>query len=205
MIARWQLEEGGAMIRGIEPLYTYAFDDCDDLGTLTGRKRGAGSPAGGPPAKSPKGDGTASRLGDFFARNDIFASDDNVNDNEANELGNSNESTRPDHVPLCKCNKPSKYNIVRKDGPNKGKTFFTCDTCRFFDWQDKTKDASQRIQANISNNVTTGPHCKCNKPSVMRTVNKDGPNKGRNFWTCFQVKKENQCGYFLWIENKNPL
>lgn len=33
--------------------------------------------------------------------------------------------------------------------------------------------------------------------AVQRTVNKDGPNKGRTFWTCPNSEKA-RCGFFEW-------
>ena len=168
------------MIRGIEPIYTYTFDeDCDVR--VAGHKRAAEDPHAteGPPAKG----GGTNKLSDFFARDSFIA-------NRTSDLNNNVES---DHVPRCKCNKLSSTNVVRKDGPNKGRVFFVCDVCKFFEWQDKMKDKVPQY-----NQAATGPQCKCKQPSVMRTATKDGPNKGRSFWTC--LSREG-CGYFLWVEN----
>ena len=38
-------------------------------------------------------------------------------------------------------------------------------------------------------------NCKCNQPAVSRTVRKEGPNKGRDFFCCSKPQGE-QCGYF---------
>ena len=38
------------------------------------------------------------------------------------------------------------------------------------------------------------PECKCLKNMVQRTVNKEGPNKGRKFYVC----KESKCKEFIW-------
>jgi len=43
------------------------------------------------------------------------------------------------------------------------------------------------------------PNCQCNIEAVQFTVKKDGPNKGRKFYTC----KTKQCKYFEWSDNTN--
>jgi len=49
-----------------------------------------------------------------------------------------------------------------------------------------------------------GTVCKCDQPAVTRTVQKDGPNKGRQFHTCSKPR-EQQCGFFQWAdENVAP-
>jgi AP endonuclease 2 len=42
------------------------------------------------------------------------------------------------------------------------------------------------------------------EPCVLRTVKKDGPNKGKQFWTCnrpegHKTNPEARCDYFLWV------
>jgi hypothetical protein len=39
-----------------------------------------------------------------------------------------------------------------------------------------------------------GPECKCGTVTVRRTVKKDGPTKGRRFWSC--ARWPNGCGFF---------
>ncbi|NWJ08096.1 TOP3A topoisomerase, partial [Crypturellus undulatus] len=49
-----------------------------------------------------------------------------------------------------------------------------------------------------------GTMCRCEQPAVTRTVQKDGPNKGRQFHTC-PKPREQQCGFFQWAdENVAP-
>ena len=36
------------------------------------------------------------------------------------------------------------------------------------------------------------PDCNCGTTATLRTVKKEGKNKGKKFWSCFK------CGYFLW-------
>lgn len=46
--------------------------------------------------------------------------------------------------------------------------------------------------------------CRCDQPAVTRTVQKEGPNKGRQFHTC-PKPREQQCGFFQWAdENVAP-
>ncbi|NXD62193.1 TOP3A topoisomerase, partial [Eolophus roseicapillus] len=49
-----------------------------------------------------------------------------------------------------------------------------------------------------------GTVCNCDQPAVTRTVQKDGPNRGRQFHTCSKPR-EQQCGFFQWAdENTAP-
>ncbi|CAM4518993.1 DNA topoisomerase 3-alpha isoform X1 [Lepidochelys kempii] len=50
----------------------------------------------------------------------------------------------------------------------------------------------------------SGTMCKCDQPAITRTVQKEGPNKGRQFHTC-PKPREQQCGFFQWVdENVAP-
>ncbi|KAJ1559556.1 DNA topoisomerase 3-alpha, partial [Nowakowskiella sp. JEL0078] len=40
--------------------------------------------------------------------------------------------------------------------------------------------------------------CNCNTPAVVKTVQKDGPNKNRQFYSC--QKWQDGCGFFLWAD-----
>ncbi|XP_042727759.1 endonuclease 8-like 3 isoform X2 [Lagopus leucura] len=87
------------------------------------------------------------------------------------------------HGHLCK------LRIVRKDGENKGRMFYSCPLptetrCNYFQWAD-----------------LNFPFCHHGKRCVMRMVLKLGPNNGRNFFVC-PLGKEKQCGFFQWAENK---
>ncbi|CAK9294789.1 unnamed protein product [Gordionus sp. m RMFG-2023] len=46
--------------------------------------------------------------------------------------------------------------------------------------------------------------CSCNNEAIMRTVMKDGPNKGKIFYTC-NKNRELQCGFFLWAPEDSNL
>ncbi|KGL90844.1 Endonuclease 8-like 3, partial [Charadrius vociferus] len=78
--------------------------------------------------------------------------------------------------------------VVRKDGENKGRQFYTCPLpretqCDYFQWAD-----------------LSFPFCNHGKRCVMKTVLKMGPNNGKNFFVC-PLGKEKQCGFFQWAEN----
>ncbi|NWI22289.1 NEIL3 Endonuclease, partial [Sula dactylatra] len=90
-----------------------------------------------------------------------------------------------------RCSKHSRLcslRVVRKDGENKGRHFFTCPLpretqCDYFQWAD-----------------LNFPLCNHGKRCVMKTVLKIGPNNGKNFFVC-PLGKEKQCGFFQWAEN----
>ncbi|XP_010137899.1 PREDICTED: endonuclease 8-like 3, partial [Buceros rhinoceros silvestris] len=92
---------------------------------------------------------------------------------------------------LPRCSKHSRLcsiRVVRKDGENKGRQFYTCPLpretrCDYFQWAD-----------------LTFPFCNHGKRCVMKTVLKIGPNNGKRFFVC-PLGKEKQCGFFQWAEN----
>ncbi|XP_062055703.1 protein ZGRF1 isoform X4 [Lepus europaeus] len=53
---------------------------------------------------------------------------------------------------------------------------------------------------NLENNV---PSCHHNQPAKLVMVKKEGPNKGRLFYTC-DGPKANQCKFFKWLEEGTP-
>ncbi|XP_006630151.1 endonuclease 8-like 3 isoform X1 [Lepisosteus oculatus] len=78
--------------------------------------------------------------------------------------------------------------VVKKEGENKGRQFFTCSLpretqCGFFEWAD-----------------LHFPTCHHGKRCLMRTVLKLGPNNGRDFYVC-PLGKTKQCDFFQWVEN----
>ncbi|XP_008934811.1 PREDICTED: endonuclease 8-like 3 [Merops nubicus] len=84
--------------------------------------------------------------------------------------------------------RPCSLRLVRKEGGNRGRRFYTCPLpretrCDYFQWADMNF-----------------PFCNHGKRCVMKTVLKIGPNNGRNFFVC-PLGKEKQCGFFQWAEN----
>ncbi|GMF10670.1 unnamed protein product [Phytophthora lilii] len=97
-------------------------------------------------------------------------------------------------IPRCEDHRlPCVEREVSREGPNKGRMFYVCplpqgEQCNFFAW--------------VSDfNPSDGPVVKCaghNEPCVERTVRKEGPNKGRQFYSCRRSQTDNSCGFFLW-------
>ncbi|NXW06848.1 NEIL3 Endonuclease, partial [Fregetta grallaria] len=92
------------------------------------------------------------------------------------------------HPRCSKHNRLCSLRVVRKDGENKGRQFYTCPLpretrCDYFQWAD-----------------LNFPFCNHGKRCVMKTVLKIGPNNGKNFFVC-PLGKEKQCDFFQWAEN----
>ncbi|XP_017370352.1 DNA topoisomerase 3-alpha isoform X3 [Cebus imitator] len=130
----------------------------------------------------------------------------------------------------CNCGQEAVLLTVRKEGPNQGRQFFKCNTgsCNFFLWADSPSlgagepptSACRSLGGSLGRPPGPGTHlggfgnpgdgsgngtsCLCSQPTVKRTVQKDGPNKGRQFHTCAKPR-EQQCGFFQWVdENMAP-
>uniref|UniRef100_A0A672HE87 DNA topoisomerase n=1 Tax=Salarias fasciatus TaxID=181472 RepID=A0A672HE87_SALFA len=130
---------------------------------------------------------------------------------------------------VCNCGQDALLLTVRKDGPNQGRQFYKCNasSCNFFLWADQSSSHCQGPPA-ASPRVPQPPRstlafrntsegggrrddggsgqvvCRCDEAAVTRTVQKDGPNKGRMFHTCGKPR-EQQCGFFQWAdENVQP-
>lgn len=122
----------------------------------------------------------------------------------------------------CLCQLTAVERTVLKEGQNKGRVFYACSQpresqCRYFEWADslpisstnisttynmttvapKVKDTYYGHKTNTEDSTTT-TNCKCGKVVALRTVQKDGPNKGRQFMTC-PMPQGQQCGYFEFI------
>ncbi|XP_056391516.1 DNA topoisomerase 3-alpha [Hyla sarda] len=127
---------------------------------------------------------------------------------------------------VCNCGVNAVQLTVRKEGPNQGRPFYKCDggNCNFFLWADQEGGAArsapplQSSGGRPSNSFTSvresrggsgdggsegQTNCMCNQPSVTRTVQKEGANKGRQFHTCSKPR-EQQCGYFQWADENAP-
>lgn len=101
----------------------------------------------------------------------------------------------------CKCGHPAIRKSVMKEGMNKGRMFLCCSkkmgdstNCKFFEWTDEGQELEGQQDA--------GPLCKCRpkKHAVRRTVNKEGPNKGKMFWVCSNRMGET-CKFFEWADD----
>lgn len=142
----------------------------------------------------------------------------------ATAAGGSNSVT-------CNCGREAVLLTVRKEGPNQGRQFYKCSAggCGFFLWAEAggpPSSASRPPGGSLGRPPATGDRrggsgrpgddgggggggggsmsCLCSQPAVTRTVQKDGPNKGRQFHTCAKPR-EQQCGFFQWVdENVAP-
>lgn len=133
-------------------------------------------------------------------------------------------------VIVCNCGQDALLLTVRKDGPNQGRQFYKCNagSCNFFLWADQPSQqgAPQSRAPQLPPPRTTQPPrpsmgfgnipggdrggggmgdtmCNCNEAAVTRTVQKDGPNKGRMFHTCGKPRDQ-QCGFFHWVDENVP-
>ncbi|XP_028267371.1 DNA topoisomerase 3-alpha [Parambassis ranga] len=139
--------------------------------------------------------------------------------------GGASVGTNSDVI-VCNCGQEALLLTVRKDGPNQGRQFYKCNagSCNFFLWADQPSQqgalpaqrTSQPPRPSLGNRNTVGggrgqdvgDHereimCNCNEVAVTRTVQKDGPNKGRTFHTCGKPR-EQQCGFFQWADENMP-
>ncbi|NXN28407.1 NEIL3 Endonuclease, partial [Nycticryphes semicollaris] len=90
--------------------------------------------------------------------------------------------------PRCRTHgRPCSLRVVRKEGENKGRRFYSCPLpretrCHHFQWADLDV-----------------PSCHHGKRCRLKTVLKMGPNNGKNFFVC-PLGKEEECGFFQWAE-----
>ena len=56
----------------------------------------------------------------------------------------------------------------------------------------------ENVNSNSSARSTAKPKCECELFATKKTVSKNGPNKGRKFWTCTRVS--GKCSFFQWAE-----
>jgi DNA topoisomerase-3 len=127
----------------------------------------------------------------------------------------------------CNCGQEAVLLTVRKEGPNQGRQFYKCNSgsCNFFLWADGNHPTTGRPPTSAPRPPSSslglppsscsylggfdnpgnggggggGTSCLCSQPAVTRTVQKDGPNKGRQFHTCSKPR-EQQCGFFQWVD-----
>ncbi len=144
------------------------------------------------------------------------STNDRVGNSRANSSnqGNGNNSRRPpdDNNTEVKCPKCGKVltPITSHTATNPGRQFYKC--CDYFKWADEMATASGSTTSTTTtsrNTNTTNPTNRqrannsssqvmctnCNKPAVLRTVTKEGSNKGKQFYNC------PDCNFWLWADN----
>ncbi|KAI0256361.1 DNA topoisomerase [Lactifluus subvellereus] len=115
----------------------------------------------------------------------------------------------------CYCGKPSVEFTVRKESMNKGRPFRRCgqpENCDFFEWSDDPprEDTGKRsrtqnssiIPAKRSRTDDAKKYCQCDLTAVLKIVKKDGPNQGKQYWSCPNSQAA-ACNFFEW-ESEEP-
>lgn len=115
-------------------------------------------------------------------------------------FGQPGNTSQNDDI-VCSCGEQAKKLTVKKDGPNKGRQFYACarSSCQFFLWDPDDPDTTNHNNSdrNQPGRVNNEVKCQCNQIAALRTVNKDGPNKGRQFYCCPNM---NGCKFFQWAD-----
>lgn len=52
---------------------------------------------------------------------------------------------------------------------------------------------------NVASSSSDVIMCTCNQPATLRTVSKEGPNKGRQFYSCAKPMGQG-CNFFKWAD-----
>eukprot|EP00656_Telonema_subtile_P012724 TRINITY_DN16422_c0_g1_i4.p1 TRINITY_DN16422_c0_g1~~TRINITY_DN16422_c0_g1_i4.p1 ORF type:complete len:125 (+),score=19.49 TRINITY_DN16422_c0_g1_i4:42-377(+) len=72
--------------------------------------------------------------------------------------------------------------------------------CNTFIWEDENTGQAPQSPAKKAKAAAELPKCaEHNEPCAERTVNKDGANKGRQFYVCARGR-ESQCKTFIWAD-----
>ena len=102
----------------------------------------------------------------------------------------------------CLCGLSLNVLTVRKDSPNKGRKFFSCNRnkggCDYFQWADEDTTEYQHSFNEDTQFNTHGVICECGLSAKLLTVLKDNSNRGRLFYTCRNSK--GRCGFFQWAD-----
>ena len=116
---------------------------------------------------------------------------------------------------MCYCNLSTALRQVSKDNSNKGKLFYCCPKncnnetkCKYFMWKDEslkrinknfdeTKNDETSTNESKDSDEESKPKCKCNLTAILQKTKKEGPNKGKWFYTCPKYY-EQKCKYFMW-------
>lgn len=112
-------------------------------------------------------------------------------------------------APLCRCADPETCVVktVQKDGLNKGRQFYVCPRsrdvqCDFFEWAEQSTPSAAASVSSEGSSIAPdaakveAPMCRCMEPSDLKTVQKEGPTKGKTFFCC----KTKACNFFEWSE-----
>ena len=122
---------------------------------------------------------------------------------------------------MCHCRIQAKLLTVMKQGPNEGRQFYKCSkpreqVCRFFQWSEeipvKTEPPAVSgqdiyIPPSLESFGSLMPpsdsppcvECRCGEQAKLMTVNKEGANQGRQFYSCSKPREQG-CGFFQWAD-----
>ncbi|VDI07427.1 DNA topoisomerase III [Mytilus galloprovincialis] len=132
---------------------------------------------------------------------------------------------------VCNCGEDGVLLTVRKEGPNTGRQFYKCggSKCQFFLWADEAGESRNDTPSSSSGyggrggnsyrgndsgfsstqrsyppstNDSGDPCCKCGNPGKSLTVQKEGPNKGKQFFGCSKPRGEG-CNFFQWADENS--
>ena len=88
--------------------------------------------------------------------------------------------------------------LVNKEGPNRGRQFWCCPL-------PMGSQCGGQFQWCDAPSLPPPPACKCGQPKVVRTVKKEGENKGRQFFSCPKPPGQDQCRWtFQWCDELHP-
>ncbi|XP_066139705.1 DNA topoisomerase 3-alpha isoform X2 [Euwallacea fornicatus] len=150
----------------------------------------------------------------------------NSNRSSFGNFTNPGDTSRRNDI-VCQCDQEAILLTVKKNGPNKGlkpiyiliiivkfillsshnigKQFYKCaqSACNFFAWNTLNDSNTTQTSNNHQNSTrmmgsVTEIQCKCNQNAALRTVNKEGPNKGRQFYCCPNMT--GGCKFFQWAD-----
>ena len=63
------------------------------------------------------------------------------------------------------------------------------------------KPRKTAAKTKVIKNSTSNPNCFCSISATMRTVSKEGPNLGKQFWGCSKdFKAPDNCKFFEWVD-----
>lgn len=118
----------------------------------------------------------------------------------------------------CRCGMPATRRKATQSSVRHGKEYYACsvDKCDFIAWAEDAANNAHDVPAPLvpvkrtlaanqreSDGISV-PVCRCKENAGLRTVTKDGVNKGRVFWTCLKGRDEG-CGFFEWRDEPGKL
>jgi hypothetical protein len=94
-------------------------------------------------------------------------------------------------LPVCcycnGCSTPAAEYLIKKQGPNEGKKFYTCPNSQSLKGGCKFSYVEGTNEEMAKKGCTAPSKCKNKKNphiAVKRLITKDGPNSGKWFWSC---------------------